>query len=76
MSDRIIFHMDCINFFASCECLERLELKNVPMTEAGDPEDRVGVVVAKNGIAKRFGVKTTDNLLAVRLSPKEWMRVS
>lgn len=62
MSDRIIFHADCNNFFASCECLERPELKNVPMAVAGDPENRVGVVVAKNEIAKRHGVKTTDTV--------------
>ena len=31
------------------------------MAVAGDPEDRVGVVVAKNEIAKRYGVKTTEN---------------
>ena len=66
MSDRIIFHADCNNFFASCECLERPELKNVPMAVAGDPEDRVGVVVAKNEIAKRYGVKTTDTVLPAR----------
>ena len=76
MSDRLIFRADCGNFFASCECLERPEPKNVPMAAAGVPEDRVGVAVAKNGIAKRFGVKTTDNLLAGRPSPKERMRVS
>lgn len=62
MSDPIIFHADCNNFFASCECLERPELKNVPMAVAGDPENRVGVVVAKNEIAKRYGVKTTDTV--------------
>ena len=62
MSDRIIFHADCNNFFASCECLERPELKNVPMAVAGDPEVRVGVVMAKNEIAKRYGVKTTDTV--------------
>ena len=45
MLDRIIFHADCNNFFASCECLERPELKSVPMAVAGDPENRVGVVV-------------------------------
>ena len=62
MSDRIIFHADCNNFFASCECLGRPELKSVPMAVAGDPENRVGVVVAKNEIAKRHGVKTTDTV--------------
>ena len=62
MPDCIIFHADCNNFYASCECLERPELKNVPMAVAGDPEDRVGVVVAKNELAKRYGVRTTDTV--------------
>ncbi len=62
MAERLIFHCDCNNFFASCECLERPELKNVPMAVAGDPEDRVGIVVAKNELAKKYGVKTTDTV--------------
>ncbi len=62
LSERLIFHCDCNNFFASCECLERPELKNVPMAVAGDPEERVGVVVAKNELAKKYGVKTTDTV--------------
>lgn len=66
MADRVIFHADCNNFFASCECLERPELKDVPMAVAGDPENRVGVVVAKNELAKKFGVKTTDTVYAAK----------
>ena len=62
MSERLIFHCDCNNFFASCECLERPELRNVPMAVAGDPEERVGVVVAKNELAKKAGVRTTDTV--------------
>ena len=62
MTGRLIFHCDCNNFFASCECLERPELKSVPMAVAGDPENRVGIVVAKNEIAKKYGVKTTDTV--------------
>ena len=61
-AERLIFHCDCNNFFASCECLERPELKNVPMAVAGDPEGRTGIVVAKNEIAKQYGVKTTDTV--------------
>ena len=66
MPERVIFHADCNNFFASCECLERPELKDVPMAVAGDPENRVGVVVAKNELAKKYGVKTTDTVYAAR----------
>ena len=62
----VIFHADCNNFFASCECLERPELKDVPMAVAGDPENRKGVVVAKNELAKRYGVKTTDTVYQAR----------
>lgn len=66
MPDRIIFHADCNSFFASCECLERPELKTIPMAVAGDPENRHGIVVAKNEIAKRYGVKTKDTVYAAR----------
>ena len=66
MPDRLIFHCDCNNFFASCECLENPELKDVPMAVAGDPEARVGVVVAKNELAKKAGVKTTDTVWQAR----------
>ena len=61
-SPRLIFHCDCNNFFASCECLERPELRLVPMAVAGDTESRRGVVVAKNELAKRRGVQTTDTV--------------
>lgn len=60
--ERLIFHCDCNNFFASCECLERPELRNVPLAVAGDPEKRTGVVLAKNELAKKYGVKTTDTV--------------
>ena len=59
---RLIFHCDCNNFFASCEILERPELRDVPMAVAGGPENRLGVVVAKNELAKKRGVKTTDTV--------------
>lgn len=64
--DRLIFHCDCNNFYASCECLERPELRDVPMAVAGDPERRTGIVVAKNELAKRAGVKTTDTVWAAK----------
>lgn len=67
---RVIFHCDCNNFFASCECLEHPELKNVPMAVAGDPENRTGIVVAKNELAKKCGVQTTDTVYtAMRKCP-------
>ena len=65
-TQRLIFHCDCNNFFASCECLDHPELKTVPLAVAGDPENRVGVVVAKNELAKKYGVKTTDTVWQAR----------
>lgn len=62
MADRVIMHADCNNFFASCEMIERPELREVPLAVAGDPEQRTGVVVAKNELAKRYGVQTTDTV--------------
>ena len=38
----------------------------MPMAVAGDPEARVGVVVAKNELAKKAGVKTTDTVWQAR----------
>ena len=66
MTERLIFHCDCNNFFASCECLEHPELKEVPMAVAGDPESRTGIVVAKNELAKKAGVRTTDTVWQAR----------
>lgn len=58
--DRIILHSDCNNFFASVESVARPELKNLPVAVAGDRESRHGIILAKNEIAKKFGVKTAE----------------
>lgn len=66
MADRLIFHCDGNNFFASCECIDHPEWRDVPMAVAGDPKDRCGIVVAKNELAKKAGVKTTDTIWQAR----------
>ncbi len=58
--DRIILHCDLNNFYASVECALNPELKGVPLAVAGSKENRHGVVLAKNEIAKSYGVKTGD----------------
>ena len=60
MSDRIILHSDCNNFFASVECAQNPLLWEVPLAVAGDRERRQGIILAKNEIAKRYGVKTAE----------------
>ncbi|MBQ9802968.1 MAG: DNA polymerase IV [Clostridia bacterium] len=62
MSDRIILHCDCNGFFASVEMLSHPELRAVPMAVAGDPESRHGIILAKNELAKQYGVKTAETI--------------
>ncbi|SCW43748.1 DNA polymerase-4 [Ruminococcaceae bacterium YRB3002] len=55
---RTILHSDMNNCFASIELLHRPELRGHPMAVGGDPEARHGIVLAKDMIAKKAGVKT------------------
>ncbi len=57
---RTILHSDLNNFYASVECNRRPEIRNKPVVVVGAKEDRHGIVLAKNIIAKQFGVKTGD----------------
>ena len=57
---RTILHSDLNNFYASVELLRRPELRGFPVVVVGAKEDRHGVVLAKNEIAKRMGVRTGD----------------
>lgn len=60
MLDRIILHCDLNNFFASCSLLFNPTLKDMPVAVCGDSENRHGIVLAKNEIAKQFGIKTAE----------------
>lgn len=69
--ERTILHCDCNNFYASVECLYNPELRNKPVAVAGDVEQRHGIVLAKNYIAKRYGVTTGNPLwMAKKLCPE------
>lgn len=57
---RTVLHSDLNNFYASVEILRRPELKGKPVVVVGSKEDRHGVVLAKNDVAKRLGVRTGD----------------
>ena len=57
---RTILHSDLNNFYASVECLRNPEIRNFPVVVVGSKGDRHGIVLAKNMIAKGFGVKTGD----------------
>ena len=60
--DRVILHCDCNGYFASVECIERPELKTVPMAVCGNPESRHGIILAKNELAKKYGIQTAETV--------------
>ena len=55
-------HIDCDNFYASVECLYNPDLRGKPLAVAGDVENRHGIILAKNYLAKKYGVQTGDPL--------------
>ncbi len=59
-TERCILHSDLNNFYASVEMLRHPELREKPLAVCGSSEDRHGVVLAKNGLAKAMGVKTGE----------------
>ena len=56
--DRVILHSDMNNCYASIELLHHPELRGRPLAVGGDPEARHGIVLAKDQLAKKAGVKT------------------
>ncbi len=58
--DRVILHCDLNNFYATAECVSHAEWRNVPLAVCGDPNARHGIVLAKNEIAKKLGVRTGE----------------
>ncbi len=59
---RTILHSDLNNFYASVEMLKHPECKDLPAVVCGNKEDRHGIVLAKNQLAKELGVKTGEVL--------------
>lgn len=60
--ERVILHVDINNFYASVECYFNPELRDIPMAVTGNPKARHGIILAKNNIAKAYGVKTGETL--------------
>ncbi len=60
--ERTILHCDLNNFYASVECRDRPELSHVPVVVGGDMRTRHGIVLAKNEIAKSYGIRTAETL--------------
>ena len=58
--ERIILHSDCNSFYASVECLYHPEIRRKPVAVGGDIEQRHGIILAKNQLAKQFHVSTGE----------------
>lgn len=63
---RVILHCDCNSFFASVECFFNPKLKDLPMAVCGDDQNRHGIILAKNEIAKKYGVKTAETIVKAK----------
>jgi len=66
LGDRIILHCDLNNFFASVSLLFNPTLVSLPVAVCGSKEKRHGIVLAKNEIAKKFGVKTAEPIFEAK----------
>ncbi|HWO76078.1 MAG TPA: DNA polymerase IV [Bacillus sp. (in: firmicutes)] len=62
---RIIYHVDCNSYFASCEIAQDPSLEGKPVVVAGNLK-RTGMIVAANYIAREYGVYTTMPLWEAR----------
>ena len=64
---RTVLHIDMNNFYASVECLYRPDIRHLPVAVAGDPMNRHGIILAKNMLAKKLGVKTGEAIWEAKL---------
>ncbi len=63
---RTILHCDANSFFASCETTLHPEYASVPMAVCGSVEDRHGIVLAKNELAKKYNIKTAETVWSAK----------
>ncbi len=69
MGDRVIFHVDANSAFLSWSAAYRVkvlgeteDLRQIPSVVAGDKEQRKGIILAKSGPAKKYGIQTGEPL--------------
>lgn len=60
--NHVIFLVDMQAFYASCEKANRPDLRDKPVIVAGDPEQRSGIVLAADPVAKSYGVQTAESV--------------
>ncbi|MGN0776857.1 MAG: DNA polymerase IV [Candidatus Ventricola sp.] len=64
--DRVILHCDANSYYASVECLYTPEIRQKPVAVGGSVEARHGIILTKNALAKRCGVKTGEAIWQAR----------
>ena len=64
--ERVILHCDCNSFFASVETVLNPAYAGVPMAVCGSREERHGIVLAKNELAKRCGIETAETVWSAK----------
>lgn len=64
--DRVILHIDINSCYAQIECQDDPRLRNKPVVVGGNEKDRHGIVLAKNQIAKEYGIPTACTLREAR----------
>lgn len=63
---RTVLHCDCNAFFASVETVLNPAYRGVPMAVCGAEEDRHGIVLAKNELAKAYGIQTAETVWSAK----------
>lgn len=83
MSERIIFHIDVNSAFLSWQACNMLhedanavDIRTIASVIGGNEETRHGIVLAKSTIAKSYGIKTGEPLVAARRKCPKLVTVS
>lgn len=58
--ERVILHCDLNSFYASVEELYNPELRGHPIAVGGDKDERHGIILARNQLAKKCGVVAAE----------------
>lgn len=69
--ERTILHCDMNNFYASVACFFQPDLRGKPVAVGGDAAARHGIILAKNEIAKTYGVQTGEALWQAKQKCKD-----
>ncbi len=62
---RMYIHIDCNNFFVSCELVSRPELRGTPVVVANNNDNNGGIILALNQEAKNVGLKRGNPIFQV-----------